>query len=55
MRVRRKRKGESVAKDFAAETGWQVIYEGGGCLVEAMVSASVLVAVVTIPAYLMLG
>ena len=55
LRVRRKRKGQSIAKDVAGEAGAQVIYEGGGCLVEAVVGASALVALVTIPACLMLS
>jgi hypothetical protein len=31
------------------------VYEAGGCLIETVVSASVLAAMLSIPAYLMLG
>jgi hypothetical protein len=58
LRIRRKRKGEEFLKgalegagDAAAN---HVIGEFGGCVVEAIGSAAVLLALLTVPAYLML-
>lgn len=70
LRLRRKRKGESfgsklsdtgnVAKP-ADGSGWvaeeiaaEVVFRSGCCLLEAVVSASVLAALLTVPAYFLL-
>ena len=53
LRLRRKRKGEDVL-DGVEAAGNEVVLQAGCCLVEAVVSASVLVALLSVPAYLLL-
>jgi hypothetical protein len=40
--------------DMAAEVGGEVVLRVGCCLVEAIGSAAILVAVLTVPAYLLI-
>ena len=54
LRLRRKRKGESRAADAVEGASDEVVLEVGCCLVEAVASASVLAALLTVPAYLLL-
>ena len=54
LRVRRKRKGESWAADAIAAGDGDVIAQIGCCLVEGVVSATVLAALLAVPAYLLL-
>ncbi len=58
LRIRRKRKGESFAAEVLEATGnaasHQVVGEFGGCVVEAIGSAAVLIALLTVPAYLLI-
>ena len=53
LRLRRRRKGEKVA-DAVEAAGNEVVLEAGCCLVEAVVSASLVAALLTVPAYLLL-
>ena len=64
LRIRRKRRGtvrepaENAAGEFATEVGGdvaeEVVYQTGWCLLEAVVSASVVLALLTVPAYLLI-
>ncbi len=69
LRIRRKRKGGSFASqvaegarnaagDAAAEAALEgageVVYQTGWCLLEAVVSASAVLALLTVPAYLLI-
>jgi hypothetical protein len=54
LRVRRKRKGESPSANAAEAGGEEVILETGCCLVEAVAGASMLAALLTVPAYLLM-
>ena len=58
LRLRRKRKGEStvskVSDGVDAGDAVEVVGEFGCCLVEAVGSAAVLAALLTVPAYLLL-
>ena len=49
LRIRRKRKGES----FAQEAGEEVAWHMGCCLVEAVVSAGIVLALFGVPALLL--
>ena len=59
LRVRRKRKGEDIAKEVLVSAGDvvgdRVIGEFCGCVFEAVVSSAVLLALLTVPAYLLLS
>jgi hypothetical protein len=52
LHVRRKRKGKRLAREAVEEAGGEVVLETGCCLVEAVVSASVVMALLSVPAYL---
>ena len=58
LRIRRKRKGESFASEALEATGnavsHQVVGEFGGCVVEAIGGAAVLLALLAVPAYLLM-
>jgi hypothetical protein len=70
LRLRRKRKGEGSStkdligpgradvstdsKSFVREAGEEVVLEAGCCVVEAIGSAAVLVALLAVPAYLLI-
>jgi hypothetical protein len=58
LRIRRKRKGETFATEALEATGnavsHQVVGEFAGCVVEAIGGAAVLVALLTVPAYLLM-
>jgi hypothetical protein len=51
LRVRRKREGESLAVEAAKAVGEEVVFQAGCCLVEAVLTAGVVVALVSLPAY----
>ena len=53
LRIRRKRRGESLAEVVEA-AGNEVVLEAGCCFVEAIGSAVVMAAILTVPAYLLL-
>ena len=66
LRIRRKRKGKSIASqlaegagnaagDAAIEAAGEVVYQTGWCLLEAVVSASVVLALLAVPAYLLIA
>ena len=52
MRVRRKRKGDSIVADVAEGAGETVVAEMGCCLFEVVASVSVLVGILFVPVYL---
>jgi hypothetical protein len=51
LRVRRKRKDRDLAGEIV-ESGGEVVAEAGCCLIEAMGGLAVVVALLTLPAYL---
>ena len=55
LRIRRKRRDGGIVGDGATTAGVQVVAETGCCLVEAVVSASVVLALLSVPAYLSLS
>jgi hypothetical protein len=55
IRIRRKRNRKGIVRETAEEGAAQVLYEAGRCIIEAVVAASVLVAMLSIPAHLMFG
>ena len=54
LRIRRKRKGESWVADAADAADGEVVAQLGCCLVEAVASAIVVAALLTVPPYLLL-
>jgi hypothetical protein len=56
LRVRRRKRGDkSFGRDVAEDTGSEVVAEFGCCLVEAVGSASILIGLLFVPAFLWLG
>ena len=55
FRIRRKRRDGSLAGDAADDAGHQVVAEFGCCLVEAVTGATVLAALMIVPAYYLLS
>lgn len=54
-RIRRADSGDIPAGGLAEDVAAEVIFRTGCCLVEAVVSASVLAALIVVPAHLLLG
>ena len=55
LRVRRKRRDGTIVGDLVEEAGEEVVAQLGCCLVEAVLSASVLVGLLLVPTYLLLS